>query len=72
VSRSVSARIREVNGSPLQDALARSLSGYIPWLSRGDRVEGPGRENSLASLTNSLSHLHRTGATRSITSITLS
>jgi hypothetical protein len=50
-----------------RDALARSLSGYIPWSSRGDRVEGPGRENSLASLTNSLNHMHRTGATRSIT-----
>lgn len=55
-----------------RDALVRSLSGYIHWSSRGDRVEGPGRENSLASLTNSLSHMHRTGITQSIASITLS
>jgi len=33
-----------------RDALARSLRGYIPWSSGGDRVEGPGRENSLPPL----------------------
>lgn len=40
-----------------------SLRGHTPWSSRGGAGEGPGRENSLASLsaslTNSLSHPRR-------------
>jgi hypothetical protein len=46
--------------------LPRSLRGYIPWLGRGGKGQGPGRENSLASLsvslTSSLSHPPRMGA----------
>jgi hypothetical protein len=42
---------------------AGSLCGHTPWSSRGGAGEGPGRENSLASLTNSLGHTRRIGVT---------
>jgi len=45
--------------------LPGSLRGYIPWLCQRGKGQGPDRENSLASLsvslTNSLSHPPRMG-----------
>jgi hypothetical protein len=61
MSQGVGARIREVNGS----VAGRACEVPAQWYSLvtpGRQGEGPGRENSLASLStslrNSLSHLH--------------
>jgi hypothetical protein len=66
----VSARIRGSMGAQ-PDTRPRSLLGRIACSSRGGSGEGPGRENSLASLANSLSHTPRTGVARPVVSITL-
>jgi hypothetical protein len=65
VPQRVSARIRESMGVR-PDARTRSLLGRIACSSWGGSGEGPGRENSLASLgaslTNSLSPITRQGS----------
>jgi hypothetical protein len=71
MSRGVSASIREVMGAS-RVALGRLPARLQSLLTPGGRVEGPGRENSLASLTNSLSQMSRTGVTWSAGLITVS